>query len=144
LPFFRIALWIVLLVSAMLLPFLPGRHDPLAASLSMSAVVVCFGGLLLIPIGVVWLTFARRYAAAKAALVVAALVAGAALLAVANGSLAAGAGLLATCVTRLVFMVVFLDVLRPSNPADGTPRSRHSQEAPSVLTASPNSCSNCR
>jgi hypothetical protein len=51
LPFFRIALWIVPLVSAMLLPFLPGRHDPLAASLSVSAVVVCFGGLLLIPIG---------------------------------------------------------------------------------------------
>ena len=60
-PFFRIALWIVLLVSAMLLPFLPGRHDPLAASLSVSAAVVCFGGLLLIPIGVVWLTFARQF-----------------------------------------------------------------------------------
>ena len=66
-PFFRIALWIVLLVSAMLLPCLPGRHDPLTASLSVSAAVVCFGGLLLIPIGVVWLTFARRYAPAKAA-----------------------------------------------------------------------------
>jgi hypothetical protein len=105
LPFFRITLWIVLLVSAMLLPFLPGRHDPLAVSLSVSAVVVCFGGLLLVPTGVVWLTAPRRYAPAKAALVVAALVAGAALLAVANGSLAAGAVLLATTwVTRLVYL----------------------------------------
>ena len=103
-PFFRIALWIVLLVSAMLLPFLPGRHDPLATSLSVSAVVVCFGGLLLVPIGVVWLTSPRRYAPAKAALVVAALVAGVALLAVAIGSLAAGAVVLATCVTRLVHL----------------------------------------
>ena len=51
--FIRIALWIVLLVSAMLLPFLPGRYDPLAFSLSVSAIVVVFGGLLLVPIGVV-------------------------------------------------------------------------------------------
>ena len=103
-PFFRIALWIVLLVSAMLLPFLPGRHDPLATSLSVSAVVVCFGSLLLIPIGVVWLTSPRRYAPARAALVVAAVIAGAALLAVANGSLAAGAVVLATCVNRFVHL----------------------------------------
>ena len=103
-PFFRIALWIVLLVSAMLLPFLPGRHDPLATSLSVSATCVCFGGLLLVPIGVVWLTSPLRYAPAKAALVVAALVAGVALLAVAIGSLAAGAVVLATCVTRLVHL----------------------------------------
>jgi hypothetical protein len=30
-------LWIVLLVSAMLLPFVPGPYDPLATSLSVSA-----------------------------------------------------------------------------------------------------------
>jgi hypothetical protein len=35
--FIRIALWIVLLVSAMLLPFVPGPYDPLATSLSVSA-----------------------------------------------------------------------------------------------------------
>ena len=65
--FFLIALWIVLLVSATLLPFLPGPHDPLATGLSVSAAAVCFGGLFLVPIGVVWLTSARRYAPAKAA-----------------------------------------------------------------------------
>jgi hypothetical protein len=58
-----------------------------------------------VPIGVVWLTSSRRYAPAKAASVVAALVgAGAALLVVANGSLAAGAVVLATCVNRLVHL----------------------------------------
>jgi hypothetical protein len=44
--FIRIAFWIVLLVSAMLLSFLPGGYDPLATSLSVSATVVAFGGLL--------------------------------------------------------------------------------------------------
>lgn len=38
-------LWIALLASAMLLPFLPGRHDPLATSLSAAATGVAFGWL---------------------------------------------------------------------------------------------------
>jgi hypothetical protein len=103
--FIRIALWIVLLVSAMLLPFLPGRYDPLATSLSASATVVAFGGLLLVPIGVAWLISSRGYAPAKVALVVATLVAGVAALATtANGSGAAGAVMLAAWVAWLVHL----------------------------------------
>ncbi len=61
-PFIRMVLWIALLVSAMLLPFLPGRHDPLAMSVSAAATVVAFGGLLLVSIGVAWLMSSRGYA----------------------------------------------------------------------------------
>ena len=43
-PFIRIGLWIALLTGAMLLPFLPGRHDPLAVSLSAAATGVAFAG----------------------------------------------------------------------------------------------------
>jgi hypothetical protein len=83
-PFIRIALWIVLLVSAVRLQFLPGRHDPLATSLSAFATVVAFGGLLLVPIGPAWLLSGRTYATAKLALAVATFVAAGAALATAN------------------------------------------------------------
>ena len=102
-PFFRIALWIVLLVGAMLLPFLPGRHDPLATSLSVSATCVCVG---VAPgpdrSGVADLSASIRPSEGGVGR------GGAcrwvALLALANGSLAAGAVVLATCVTRLVHL----------------------------------------
>lgn len=71
----RAALGITLLVGAMVLPFLPGRHDPLAAPLSVAASVFAFGSLLLVPIGVTWLVTDRGYAPAKVALVVVPLVA---------------------------------------------------------------------
>jgi hypothetical protein len=101
----RIGLWIALLASAMLLPFLPGRHDPLAMSLSAAATGVAFGGLLLVPIGVVWLISSRGYALAKLALVVATLVAaGAALATAANGSIAGGVLVLAAWVIWLVHL----------------------------------------
>ncbi len=103
--FIRIGLWIALLASAMLLPFLPGRHDPLAMSLSAAATGVAFGGLLLVPIGVVWLISSRGYALAKLALVVATLVAaGAALATAANGSMAGGVLVLAAWVIWLVHL----------------------------------------
>ena len=89
-PFILIGVWIVLLVGAMLLPFLPGRYDPVAMTLAACATGMSFGGLLLVPIGVVWLFSARGSGPAKAALVVAAIVAaGDALLTAANGSIAA-------------------------------------------------------
>ena len=101
----HIALWIALLVCAMLLPFLPGRHDPLALSLSAMATGVAFGGLLLVPIGVAWLIFGRGYALAKLALVVATLVAaGSGLATAALGSMAAGVVMLAAWVTWLVHL----------------------------------------
>lgn len=103
--FIRIGLWVVLLASAMLLPFLPGRYDPVAMSLSAAATGVAFGGLLLVPIGVAWLISSRGYALAKLALVVATLVAaGAALATAANGSMAAGVVLLAVWMIWLVYL----------------------------------------
>ena len=103
--FIRMVLWIALLAGAMLLPFLPGRHDPLAMSLSAAATGVAFGGLLLVPIGVAWLISSRGYAPAKLALVVATLVAaGAALATAANGSIAAGVVVLAAWVIWLVHL----------------------------------------
>jgi hypothetical protein len=102
-PVIRIALWIALLVGAMLLPFLPGGYDPLATSLSTSATGASFVGLLLVPVGMVWLASARGYAAARAALAVAALVTvGAALPGAATGSMTAGTVVLVACATYVV------------------------------------------
>ena len=104
-PFIRIGLCIALLASAMLFPFLPGRHDPLAMSLSAAATGVAFAGLLLVPIGVAWLLSSRGYALAKLALVVATIAAaGAALATMANGSMAAGVVMLAAWVIWLVHL----------------------------------------
>src|SRR5262245_15634105 len=42
----------------MLMPFLPGRHDVLAVALSLWAQVCGILGLLLVPVGAVWLLHA--------------------------------------------------------------------------------------
>jgi hypothetical protein len=95
----------VLLVSAMLLPFLPGRHDPLGATLSVSATGVAFGSLLFVPIAAVWLSSARGYAPARVTIVIATLVAaGTAVMTAANGSMAAATISLAACGTWLVHL----------------------------------------
>jgi hypothetical protein len=87
----RIVLGIGLLVLAMVLPFLPGRHDPLAGPLSIAASVLAFLALPLVPIGFTWLVAGRSYLPAKVALIVAAFAGAlAALLAAASGSIAAG------------------------------------------------------
>lgn len=103
-PVIRIAFWILILVSATLLPFLPGRHDPLATPFAVAAAVASFGGLLLVPIGVVWLFVGRAYAAARIAVGVVALIVFAASAAMATGTLIAGAAILAVGVTRLVHL----------------------------------------
>ena len=83
-----------LLTLTMLLPFLPGRYDPLAIPLSAAATALAFGGLLLVPIGVAWLALGRSHAMARAALAVTTfVVALAAILTAAAGSVA-GAALL--------------------------------------------------
>ena len=117
-PFIRIGLWILILVSAMLLPFLPGRHDPLAATLAAAATGTSFGSLLLVPIGVVWLTSASGYGPAMAALVVAAIVsAGAALVTAASGSIAAAAVILAASVAWLIDLRRHVALARASGAA---------------------------
>ncbi|HYI92727.1 MAG TPA: hypothetical protein VEX68_04225 [Bryobacteraceae bacterium] len=99
------ALWILLLVSAMLLPFLSGRYDPLATSVSACATVAAFGSLLLAPVGIAWLIYNRGYALAKSGFVVATLVvAFATLTMVSKGSAAAGAAILALWLTWLVHL----------------------------------------
>jgi hypothetical protein len=87
----------------MLLPFLPGRYDPLAADLSLAATVVAFVSLLLMPVGAAWLVSGRGYALARVALVVSELVAaGAALAMAATGSAAAAVFFGAACVVWIV------------------------------------------
>jgi hypothetical protein len=87
-----IALAAALLVAGMLLPFLPGRYDPLAMPLSAAATAMAFGGLLLVPVGAVWLARGGGVAIARAALIAATLVvAFAAILTAAVGSIAAAA-----------------------------------------------------
>src|SRR4029450_5111493 len=101
----QIGLWIVLLVSAMLLPFLTGRHDPFAATLSVAATGVAVGSLLLVPIGGIWLSSCRGYVAARVAVAVATLVAaGTAVMTAATGSLAAATIFLAACGAWLVHL----------------------------------------
>ena len=46
----------VLAVACMFYPFMPGTHDRLAATLSMMAQVLGLTGLLMVPIGLPWLT----------------------------------------------------------------------------------------
>ena len=95
----------MLLVSAMLLPFLPGSHDPLGFTLSVAATGMALGGLLLVPIGAVWLLSARGYGPARVAVGVAALVAaGTTVMTAAVGSLAAAAIFLAACGAWLVHL----------------------------------------
>jgi hypothetical protein len=104
-PYIHIATCIVLLMSAMLLPFLPGRYDPLAISLSTFSTAVAFGTPLLVPTGAAWLISRRGSASAKVALAVATLVvAGAALATAASGSMAAGAVIMAAWLIWLVHL----------------------------------------
>jgi len=44
----------------MLLPFLPGQYDSLAVPLSMMAQLFGIVGLLLVPLGVVWIAYEYR------------------------------------------------------------------------------------
>jgi hypothetical protein len=104
-PYILIVLCIAILVSAMLLPFLPGRYDPLAISLSAFARAAAFGSLLLVPVGAAWLISRRGYTPMKVALAVATfVVAGATLATAANGSMAAGAVILASWFIALLHL----------------------------------------
>src|SRR5688572_4113309 len=47
----------VLALVCIFYPFFPGRHDRLAVTFSMMAQMSGFAGLLLVPIGVLWLIF---------------------------------------------------------------------------------------
>ncbi|MGH7717907.1 MAG: hypothetical protein ACREON_03560 [Gemmatimonadaceae bacterium] len=56
----RIAALTAFLTLCMLLPFLPGRYDSLAVPLSMMAQLFGIVGLLLVPLGVVWIAYEYR------------------------------------------------------------------------------------
>jgi hypothetical protein len=51
---------LALIAFAMLLPFLPGTHDRLAATVSLSAQLIGVVGLLFVPVGGVWLAYELR------------------------------------------------------------------------------------
>ena len=109
----------MLLIGTMLLPFFPGRYDPLAITLSVTASAIAFGSLLMVPIGVAWLLSSRRpYAAAKAALMVAAVITSAVALATAaGGSLSASAVLL---VAALIWAVRLWRAVRIAQKIDAS------------------------
>ena len=56
----RMAAVILALAAVMLLPFLPGGYDGLAQALSVSVQLIGIVGLLLVPVGVLWLTYEVR------------------------------------------------------------------------------------
>lgn len=76
----RMTALVALILLCTTLPFLPGRYDALAAPLSLMAQVFGYVGLLLVPIGLLWLAAQRwwprlnTYAFGMAALIVASLV----------------------------------------------------------------------
>lgn len=74
---FWIAATVVLVALCSLLPFLPGRYDPLAAPLFLMAQIVGSVGLVLVPLGALWLAAERspRLAGKRRPLALAALVA---------------------------------------------------------------------
>jgi hypothetical protein len=53
----RLAAITILAVACMFYPFLPGRYDRLAVTLSVMAQLLGVAGLLLVPIGAVWLIY---------------------------------------------------------------------------------------
>jgi hypothetical protein len=50
----------ILVIACMFLPFLPGGYDGLAVTLSVMAQIFGVAGLLLVPIGAVWLVYESR------------------------------------------------------------------------------------
>ena len=57
--FFRITAAMAFVILCTLLPFLPGRYDSLAVPLSLMSQLFAKGGLLLVPVGALWM--ASRY-----------------------------------------------------------------------------------
>ena len=77
----RVTVTTACIILAMLLPFLPGRYDSLAVGLSLMAQLIGTVGLLVVPIGALWIASEhvnalgrKRYAFAVTALVVSSLV----------------------------------------------------------------------
>jgi hypothetical protein len=91
-PLIASALCPAVVAGAMVLPYVPGRYDPLASGLAQATNILAFGSLLLALPGVAWLISGREYVLAKAALGVAMLLSASAAFAMAaTTSLAAGA-----------------------------------------------------
>lgn len=56
----QIIILAVAVLLGMFLPFMPGQHDPAAILISSTAQAIGFAGILLTPIGIVWLSFGQR------------------------------------------------------------------------------------
>lgn len=53
----QLATTTILALGCMFYPFMPGPHDRMAATLSMMAQVLGLTGLVMVPIGIIWLTY---------------------------------------------------------------------------------------
>jgi hypothetical protein len=100
---------IALIILFMFIPFLPGRYDSLATTISFMAQVFSFTGLLLIPVGLGWLLLefqkrkSKRAVPAKAAIIVSGIVVVTVSVgAVSAGSLLTGVIFFIFCITLLV------------------------------------------
>ncbi|QYK51890.1 MAG: hypothetical protein KF701_05180 [Anaerolineales bacterium] len=56
----RLLTTLIVLLAAMVYPYLPGRYDANAVALSTVVQVFSIAGMLLVPIGVLWLAYAAR------------------------------------------------------------------------------------
>ena len=63
--FVRIGAMTILIIACMFLPFLPGQYDGLAVALSGMSQLFGVAGLLLVPIGALWLIYESRKRAPK-------------------------------------------------------------------------------
>lgn len=135
---FRVILGIVVASSVMLcftfLPFIPGRYDPAAQTMSLLAQLFGVIGLLLVPIGVSWLVYQIRRQASPsratspdrhrifwwAAIVALVIVAGVVTLAALASSLAIGVVLLLLCTGASTVIIRRTLALRRQSPAPRT------------------------
>jgi hypothetical protein len=116
-----------LITAAAALPFVPGSYDPLAAPVSMLAILFGRVGLLLVIGAALW-TFAERarasaparYAAAIGAVIVVAVVSLAMALGAFALSFTIGLTMLAACATSIIYFVRRARRLRSDSPPRGS------------------------
>ncbi|MCL4257756.1 MAG: hypothetical protein KJZ53_04395 [Anaerolineales bacterium] len=56
----RVLTTLIVLLAAMVYPYFPGRYDAIAIPLSITIQIFSIAGMLLVPIGVLWLAYAAR------------------------------------------------------------------------------------
>ena len=110
------------------LPFLPGRYDSLSVSVSLATQVLGKVGLLLVPVGALWLAFEyrrpsrrKRYVFATTALIASAVVWALVSIFAITESLAFGLGMFALGIYVVMRLLPRLRELRRATPATASP-----------------------